>query len=135
MDGIVSLILSFSHWDHLPSVSGGEELVEEYELWTITSADRQSWHSRFTKDNSACHMSANSTGVQSTVCIIMYKVEVSDNDKYLVTDFSLLIFFRNWKISEFWRQEGRWRKEISWCYQQQKHKAVRKSSDPCQTIS
>lgn len=49
--------------------------------------------------------------------------------------FPVNFFFRDWKISRFWWEKGRWREEIPWCYQQQKHKALRKGIDPCQTVS
>lgn len=42
---------------------------------------------------------------------------------------------RNWKISRFWWKKWRWRREISWCHQQQKYKALRKGIDSCQTVS
>ena len=42
---------------------------------------------------------------------------------------------RNWKISRFWWKKWRWRREISWCHQQQKYKLLRKGIDSCQTVS
>lgn len=38
----------------------------------------------FFQNDSACHTSANSTGVQCTVCIIMCKFKASEDDKYNV---------------------------------------------------
>ena len=42
---------------------------------------------------------------------------------------------RNWKISRFWWKKWRWRREISWCHQQQKYKPLGKGIDSCQTVS
>lgn len=47
IDWLINLICSCSHGDHLASVSAGEELAEECNLWAVTSASQHWWQSPF----------------------------------------------------------------------------------------
>lgn len=103
--GIVSLICSCSCWDHLASLSAGEELVVECDLWLSPLPPSTAESPGSLKDSSPCHVSADSRGAQCTVWVGVCKFKLPKDDTYHVPDCSVSWYFS--EMEKFQGSEGK----------------------------